>query len=238
MQGYPVQAMECVRRTVADAESMDIRLGLILDWTFSVPLWTGDLEGARKHLDAIIARTEARSLGRVHDLGFRGQLAISCGEFQRGVESLQRCIEDLRQTRYELMPEFNISLVQGLAALGRVADGMALIDEAIGSVQVNGDPSHMPELLRVKGGLLLSIPQASDDEAEMCFQQSLHLSRSQGALSWELRTTMDLARMWAARGRSHQALALLEPVCASFLEGSETADLQAAARLLATLKHD
>jgi predicted ATPase/DNA-binding winged helix-turn-helix (wHTH) protein len=238
MQGYPVQAMECVRRTVADAESMDIRLGLILDWTFSVPLWTGDLEGARKHLDAIIARTEARSLGRVHDLGFRGQLAISCGEFQRGVESLQRCIEDLRQTRYELMPEFNISLVQGLAALGRVADGMALIDEAIGSVQVNGDPSHMPELLRVKGGLLLSIPQASDDEAEMCFQQSLHLSRSQGALSWELRTTMDLARMWAARGRSHQALALLEPVFASFLEGSETADLQAAARLLATLKHD
>jgi hypothetical protein len=44
--------------------------------------------------------------------------------------------------------------------------------------------------------------------------------------------------MWAARGRSHQALALLEPVFASFLEGSETADLQAAARLLATLKHD
>ena len=236
MQGYPAQAMECVRRTVADAESMDIRLGLILDWTFSVLLWTGDLQGAKRHLDAIVARTESRSMGRVHDLGFQGQWAICCGDFQHGVESLQRCIEGLREVRYELLPAFNTSLVQGLAALGRVAEGMALIDEAIGSAQVNGDLSHMPELLRVKGGLLLSMPQAGRDDAETCFMQSLDLSRRQGALAWELRTAMELTRLWAVRGRSEQAQALLELVLGRFSEGLETVDLMTAARLLASLK--
>jgi predicted ATPase/DNA-binding winged helix-turn-helix (wHTH) protein len=236
MQGNPAQAMEYVRRTVAESESMDIRLGLILDWTFSVILWTGDVQGAKKHLDAMIARTESISIGRVHDLGFRGQLAICCGEFQRGVDSLQRCIEGLRHAHYELLPEFNISLVQGLAALGRVADGMTLIDEAIGSVQVNGDLAHLPELLRAKGGLLLSMPQTGSDAAESCFMQSLDLSRSQGALAWELRAAMDLARLWAARGRSEQAQALLESVLERFSEGFETVDLMAAARLLTTLR--
>src|SRR6202044_2487399 len=103
-------------------------------------------------------------------------------------------IEGLRQARYELLPAFNVALVQGLAALGRVADGMTLIDEAIGSVQVNGDLAHLPELLRAKGGLLLSMPQTGSDAAESCFMQSLDLSRSQGALAWELRAAMDLAR--------------------------------------------
>ena len=36
---------------------------------------------------------------------------------------------------------------------------MALIDESIRSVEANGDLNYMPELLRVKGGLLLSVPQ-------------------------------------------------------------------------------
>jgi predicted ATPase len=237
MQGHPAQAMEYVRRTVAESESMDIRLGLILDWTFSVLLWTGDVPGAKKHLDAMMARTESVSVGRVHDLGFRGQLAICCGDFQLGVERLQRCIEGLRQARYELLPAFNISLVQGLAALGRIEEGVTLIDEAIGSVQANGDLSFMPELLRVKGGLLLSMPQLGGDLAQSCLMQSLDLSRRQGALAWELRAATDLARLWAAHGRCEQAQELLESVLGRFSEGRETSDVVTAGRLLATLKH-
>jgi predicted ATPase len=235
LQGYPAQAIECACRTVADAESMDIRIFLMMDWTFSVLLWAGDLQRAKQQLDSMVEAKAPTSVGRVESLGFEGQLAICCGDFERGVESLQRCIEGLHLSRYELLPAFNTSLVQGLAALGRVAEGMTLIDEVIGSVQVNGDLSYMPELLRVKGGLLLSMPQAGADDAETCLMQSLDLSRRQGALAWELRTAMDLAALWAARGRPEEARALLQPVFERFSEGSETADLKAAARMLATV---
>jgi hypothetical protein len=93
----------------------------------------------------------------------------------------------------------------------------------------------MPELLRVKGGLLLSAPQPSGDDAEMCFMRSLELSRRQGARAWKLSTAIDLAALLAVRGREETARALLRPVFDEFVEGLDSADVTAAQRLLATL---
>jgi len=60
----------------------------------------------------------------------------------------------------------------------------------------------MPELLRVKGEVLLSMAQSDRGEAEQCLLDSLRLARNQRALSFELRTGMSLARLWTANGRS------------------------------------
>ena len=117
--------------------------------------------------------------------------------------------------------------------MGRFAEGMTLIDETIRLVEANGDFSYMPELLRVKGGLFLSMSQPPD--AEVCFLQSLEWSRRQGARAWELRTAIDLAALWAGQSRREAARALLQPVFEQFVEGLDTADLKAADRLLATL---
>jgi hypothetical protein len=48
-------------------------------------------------------------------------------------------------------------------------------------------------------------------------------------------TATDLAALWAARGRRANARALLQPILEQFVEGSDTADVKAAERLLATL---
>jgi len=93
----------------------------------------------------------------------------------------------------------------------------------------------MPELLRVKGGLFLSMPHPNSDAAEACFAQSLELSRHQGARAWKLRTAIDLARLWADRGKPDEGRRLLEPILQQFTEGQDTADPQAAGRLLAKL---
>jgi hypothetical protein len=55
-------------------------------------------------------------------------------------------------------------------------------------VNENGDYCYLPEALRVKAGLLLSMPTPSVGDAEACFTQSLELSRRQGTRAWELRT--------------------------------------------------
>ena len=137
---------------------------------------------------------------------------------------------------YELLTTpLNISLAQGLAATGRITEGMALIDETIRLVETNGDTCYLPELLRVKGDVLLSMPQPSVGDAESYFMQSLELSRRQGARAWELRSATDLAELMCSQGRTERARPLLQPVFEQFAEGADTADLKAAERLLAKL---
>jgi predicted ATPase len=168
--------------------------------------------------------------------GFKGELAVRRGDTNGGVESLQECLEALHAAPYELLSTpLNIALVQGLAATGRSAEALVLVDETIESVEANGDFCYMPELLRLKGRLLLTAPHSGDVEAELCFRRSLELSRRQGARAWELRTAIDLAALLAARGQPERGQALLQPVYDQFGEGSNTVDLQAAERLLATL---
>jgi predicted ATPase/DNA-binding winged helix-turn-helix (wHTH) protein len=240
LQGHPAQAVERARQTVRDAARMDhpVTLAIALNWAVSVFLWTGDLESAEEYMDWFISRAESHSLGPYLAVGrgFKGVLAIRRGDAEAGVESLLGCLEALHAARYELLTTgFNIALVQGLAAIGRSAETTTLIDDTIRLVEANGDLAYMPELMRVKGNLLCSMPQVNGNDAEMCFMQSLEMSRHQAALAWELRTSVDLAARLAAQGRVDTARGLLQPVFERFVEGSDTADVKAAERLLATL---
>jgi predicted ATPase len=112
---------------------------------------------------------------------------------------------------------------------------MALIDETIALVDANGDVKYMPELQRVKGAILLAMPEPSVDDAEIHFMQSLELSRRQGARGWELRAATDLAALLSGQGRTESARTLLQPVLEQFVEGLDTKDLKAAGCPLETL---
>ena len=68
--------------------------------------------------------------------------------------------------------------------------------------------------------------------AESAFLESLHLSREQQALAWELRSASSLARLWQSQGRKAEAEAMLLPVYERFREGEKTADVVAARSIL------
>jgi predicted ATPase/DNA-binding winged helix-turn-helix (wHTH) protein len=238
LQGYPDQAVERVHKTLKEVADHPVALTGGLTWAIGVFFWVGDLQSAEMHIDWFISHAEAHSLepnvavGR----GLKAQLAIRQGDAIFGVESLRGCLAKIHATRHEMLTtEFNISLVQGLTAIGRLIEAMTLIDETIQLVEANGDTVHMPELLRLKGNLLLSKPQPRVADAELCFTQSLELSRRQSARAWELRTTTDLASLLAGQGQRERGRALLQPVFEQFVEGLETADLKSAERLLETL---
>ena len=232
--------MERARQAITDAARMDhpVSLTIVLHWAASVFLWTGDLQGAEEHIDWFISRSETHSLGPSLAIGhgFKGELAIRLGDAHRGVGIVQNCIDKLRAARYELLTTpFSISLAQGFAATGRFAEGIALVDETMRVAEVNEDFCYMPELLRVKAGLLLASPQPGVDEAKACYMRALELSRRQGARAWELRTATDLAALLAREGKPERARALLQPVFEAFTEGLDTADLKAAQSLLSSL---
>jgi len=238
MQGQPARAVQTARQAIKDAAALDTSLTLALNWAIPVFLWTGDLHSAEQHVDWYFARcAQTNSEGPVIAIGrgFRGQLAICRGDAKGGIEYLQGTLGEFQPGHYELATELNISLVEGLAAVGRHAEAIQLANENIRRVEAGGDMCYMPELLRVKGNLLLSLPQPSRENAEECFKESLALSRRQGASAWELRTAIDLAGLSASTGRRAEARALLQRLLGRFEDGSETSDIKEAERLLSTL---
>jgi len=240
LQGHPAQATVRARQTVNDAArtAHPVPLSIALIWAVSVFLWTGDLPSAEVYVDRFMALAESHSLRPYLAIGrgYQGELAIRRGDARNGVASLRGCLKDLHVARYEVLSTaFYIPLIQGLAAIDRVSEAITLVNEVIRRVKANGELTYLPELLRLKGGLLLSIPQPGAGDAEQYFIHSLELSRRQGALAWELRTAIDLAALLAAQGQIEGARAFLQPVFKQFKEGFDTVDLTAAQRLLAAL---
>jgi tetratricopeptide (TPR) repeat protein len=240
MQGHPTQAAARARQTICEAEEMDhsLTLCIALLGSIAVSLWSGDLPNAEEHIEWLISRAESHSLSPYVFVGqgFGGEVAIRQGDAKGGVDILRRCLEKLDAQTYEVFTTaLEISLAQGLTALGQFDESITRIDKTIERVETNGDFCYMPELLRIRANLLLSMPHPTADDAENCFTQSLELSRRQGARAWELRTATDLAAYLASQGRSAEGQALLQPVFEQFTEGSDTADVKAAEYLLAKL---
>ncbi|MFB6414661.1 MULTISPECIES: ATP-binding protein [Bradyrhizobium] len=240
LQGRPADALQLARQTVTEAAQMDhpITLCIALIWAVSIDLWSGDLDNAEENIDRFIAHANARSMGPYLAVGrgVKGELAIRRGDAAAGVETIRACLRELHDAGYELLTTtFNIALVQGLLALGQIEQSAELIEDAIRLVEQGGDHLYMPELLRMKGQALLSLPEPNRGGAEAALLQSLELSRDKGAKAWELRTAIDLAQFLAGRSGRKDARLLLQSALGGFAAGSETADVRAADALLKTL---
>jgi DNA-binding winged helix-turn-helix (wHTH) protein len=129
------------------------------------------------------------------------------------------------------------TIVEALAGAGRIAQGLAAIDEALAQSERNEERWCVPEFLRIKGELILreGSPQAAKG-AEQHFRHSIDWARQQGVLLWELRTSTSLARLQQDQHRIAEARSLLQSAYNRFSEGFETADLKTANALLNSLQ--
>jgi predicted ATPase len=143
-------------------------------------------------------------------------------------------IDELDQVEFALFrTAFLCALAEGLAGAGRTAEGRATIDDVLERCERYEERWCIAELLRVKGQIeLQGHSAAASSTAEGYFLQSIAWARRQGALSWELRAAMSLARLRHQQNRTTEARELLAPVYDRFAEGFETADLRAANALL------
>jgi len=89
-----------------------------------------------------------------------------------------------------------------------------------------------PEILRAFA--LARVAEGDIEAGTRLLQEAIDLARTQGALAWELRATMSLARLWS-RDRRTAAYELLAGTHHAFTEGKATSDLLAATALLRRL---
>ena len=155
-----------------------------------------------------------------------------------GLPLLAAGVEELQSARFvQYYTAFLAALAEGLAGAGQAVRGLAAVDEALTRSDKSGEHWIFPELLRLKGELvLLQTSPNTAAVAEDHFQQSLEMARRQGALAWELRTSTSLARLWHRQHKTPQARKLLAPVYRRFTEGFDTADLVTAKALLQSLR--
>jgi len=117
-----------------------------------------------------------------------------------------------------------------LQMIGETTQAIANLDRMLERCQEREETWYVPELLRIKGEVLLAHDPAAD--VEPLFLRALEEARRQGARSWELRTATCLARVWEQRRGLAEAAALLRPVYGQLTEGFATGDLRAAQALL------
>ncbi|MGA8760544.1 MAG: winged helix-turn-helix domain-containing protein [Stellaceae bacterium] len=244
LQGFPDRAMREAERSVNDARAAEHAISFsyaLHRAACPVPLWNGDLAAADHYADMLLEHAKRHALAhwQLYGWGYQGAVAIRRGDLATGLRLLRSCFEELGETGITA-PRFMrfaaVYMAEGLGKAGQVADAFDAIDDAIARAERTEELWQMPELLRVKGELVLlqgAAPQSA--AAEDYFRQALDWARRQGALSWELRSATSLARLLRDQGRSAEATALLQPVYDRFTEGFETADLKTAKALLDAL---
>jgi predicted ATPase len=152
---------------------------------------------------------------------------------------LREAFDICNQTGWRLSyPEFMGSFALALAGVGRLEEARDAVCKAIEAAggREDGEQWYVPELLRIKGEVLLrQAGERSAAAAEDCFNQAREMAREQGALFWELRVALSLARLLRGQRHSADAVRILQPVYDRFTEGFDTADLKAASALLDAL---
>jgi predicted ATPase/DNA-binding winged helix-turn-helix (wHTH) protein len=233
LQGDADQAARIAQNSVEEANaanhanSLGYALGL---GACLIALWRGDTDMADGYVRMLLDHSTRYGLSFWLAFGrcYQGQLVIRRGDVTTGLQLLRAGLSEF--TEGNTTSRFIAAeMAEALRQAGRIGEGLAVIEAAVKRSQSDEELWATAELLRIKGELvrMQGTPEASA-AAEDQFRRALELSRQQGALSWELRAAVSLARWLRDRGRPAEAVEALRPVYDRFTEGFDTADLVAA----------
>ncbi len=183
---------------------------------------------------ATLAEEHGFSMWSAEAVALRGEAFVEQGRIEEGVAEL-RAGASAYETTGAVAGSWKIMLARAHGLRGKPDEGLAVIAELKEQTERTGLRLAEAAIYRVAGALHL---QRGDDEAaaEASFRMSIEVARRQSAKTFELRTTMSLARLLAKQERREEARAMLAEIYGWFTEGLDTADLIEAKALLDELR--
>jgi predicted ATPase len=235
--GYPDQALQRDQAALALAREFahPFSLAYALSDLASLHRLRRDVPATQEYSEAALALGTAHGFSYVVTWGsiihgwallMQGQTAAGIAQVRQGFAAWQAW------GTAHLHPAHMVAEAYG--KVGLIAEGLALLAEALRQVEMTGERKYEAELYRLKGELLWH-GGYRPDEAEACLHHALTVARGQQAKAWELRAALSLSRLWQQQGRRDEARELLAQVYGWFTEGFDTADLQEARMLLEEL---
>ena len=241
LQGFANWAMRIAATAVEDALAIDHPISVLfaLFHETTVALLAGDLPAAEGFVGMLLDLSVKHGVDAWNVVGrcFKGVLLISRDDVVAGLQELRPALASFPGTASNAnFVLFHAEWARALGRAGEVAKGLLTIEEALAPCELNEEGWYVAELMRVKGEL--SLQDAGDRSAataDKYFTRAIEVARRQGALMWELRSAMSLARLRVRQGRQNEARQILAPVYDRFTEGFETTDLRAARTMLESL---
>jgi predicted ATPase/DNA-binding winged helix-turn-helix (wHTH) protein len=235
MQGFPKQAELLGLRVLEAARPLQFAmpLSVAMTWAcFHRYLSDTDIEAVEHDIVELIEHARTHSIKPQVGIGncFLALCQTRRNQFDAAMPLAAEGLRLLAEMQYEVfVPLILAHLSESAIAADRHVDAVSLMAQ-LATRDRNREHWCTAEVLRVKGLLALSDDHA--DAAAALFLEAAVLARKQGALAWELRAAINLARLRANQGRQKEAIELLERVYHRFTEGFETVDLLAARTLL------
>ena len=233
--GYPAQARAMLDDAVARARRADqplaLAFALFLDMLgYQV---SRDIAGAARSSQELLLLAGEHHLAQYRAwAGIVRGWATAASDARAGIEHMRKSLADYDRLGNELArPHFLALLAEALGADGRATEGLAALHEALASVERTGERYYLPEVLRLRGELILRADDAERASAVSAFADAIAEARRQEARSWELRVSLSVARSASVEARA-AALAQLEDCYRTFTEGFDEPDLCDARRLL------
>jgi predicted ATPase len=236
--GYPKIALERSGTGLAWAKELS-HIGTIvneLPFAGIIHQLRGDVDGVREVAEPLIAIAAEHgfpqwlAFGRVLDAWVQTELGGGAG-----VAQLRGAIGHYRGQNQLYVPYFLGLLAAMQLRYGETAEGLDTVTSALELTGGTGARLLDPELLRLKGELLLASDSRTATEAQIAFSQAIDIARRHSSKSLELRVATSFARLLCRQRKRAEARDLLAPVYNWFTEGFDTPVLQEAKALLEQL---
>jgi predicted ATPase/DNA-binding winged helix-turn-helix (wHTH) protein len=245
LQGLGDQALRLVEHNIEEGRAFGHALtfcSVLGQGACPIAFLAGDFDAAERYGEMLFEHTERHAIRpwRLWAGCFKGMVMAKRGNIDAGLVLLRSEIDRAGDTRF--LPRFLLPLGELAVCLGEaneIEKGLAAVDDTLRRCKARQEQWYVPELLRIKGELMLMGTQRqSASSAEQYFSEALKLAKQQGALFWELRNALSLARLRVGQDRKTDARQILAPVYGAFAEGFQIADAREAKALLDGLDAD
>jgi predicted ATPase len=234
--GYPDQAQERAQQALELARVLAHPFTLcdVLSYAGCVlDVMRRDARELKEHADELVRLANEKGLSGWIGSGisYLGEAMAMLGEYQEGITQIFQGMT-VRETTFESchVPGNLRSTAMAQAKLGQMDEALDTLAQAFSRMEGSGEHHWEADLHHLNGELLIM----QDDliGAEASFEKAIQVALKQHARSWELRSTISLARLWLEQGKRDEARGMLGEIYAWFTEGFDTPDLLEAKALL------
>jgi tetratricopeptide (TPR) repeat protein len=163
----------------------------------------------------------------------RGWLVTRQDDPRAGIAQMQEAVND--PAVLNRLPTLLALVAECQVRAGLYQDALAVLDRATKAVASMQARFCEPEIVRLRGDILMGQSRSNAREAESVYRQAIAIAQEQTCRALELRGAASLTRLLADDGRRSEARDLLAPVYGTFTEGFDHPELRAAKVLLAEL---
>ncbi len=237
--GYPEQARQQNANALALGRDRGHPFSQAFAYIFAARLsqFFGRAEAARTIAETAIDMTAIHGFShfRAHVMIIHGWAIAMAGEHAAGMAQIQEGLSMLLERGAKmLVPQYHGLMAEIYQLMDKPDQGLQRLEEALTMMVQCGTAVYEPELLRLKGELLISASERHRAEAAELFHQAMGVARTQHATFGELRAAMSLYRLSQQQGKAALAREQLAAVYKGFTEGFHNLpDLQEAQALLA-----